>query len=114
VEIKGPKLVPVDANPTYSARVEWSANGNTSLASQVVSPVGTDIHYRWELFDITTYAKNELAKDPASTRDAAAKEPEKTLDERIEEFKASKRGSGENVTGMGGANREFKREFEDW
>src|SRR5262249_12153548 len=33
---------------------------------------------------------------------------------RIEEYKRSKVGTGTDVTGMGGANREFAREFEDW
>ena len=109
----GPKLVPVDASPTYSAKIDWSANGNYSLASQVISQVGNSIHYRWERFDITEYAKQKIAKDPAATKDANAK-PEKTLDERIEEFKKSKVGSGEDVTGSTAARREFKREFEDW
>ncbi|MCB0200868.1 MAG: DUF4157 domain-containing protein [Anaerolineae bacterium] len=114
VAAQGPKLVPTDSSPTYSAKVDWTANGNYTIASQVISQVGETIHYRWELFDITRYAKQQMAKDPASTKDGAAPTPEKSLEERIEEFKKSKAGTGTDVTGMGAANREFSREFEDW
>lgn len=114
VSVDGPKLVPVDSDPTFSAKIDWSANANYSLSSQVISQVGNSIHYKWELFDITQYAKKQLAADPAGTRQAAGAKPEKTLDERIADFTKSKRGAGTDVTGMGGANREFNREFEDW
>lgn len=115
VALEGPKLVPVDADPTFEAKVDWSANGNFSVTSQVISQVGEDIHYRWELFDITKYARQQEAKAAAKkeTGDAAAPAA-KTLDERIKDFTASKRGAGKDVTGIGGANREFAREFEDW
>ncbi|MDX1908575.1 MAG: hypothetical protein SF053_16175 [Bacteroidia bacterium] len=112
VSMEGPKLVPVDADPTYSAKIDWAANGNSSTANQVISQIGQTIHYKWELFDITQYAKKQIAKDPAGTKDGA--KPEQTLEQRIEAFKNAKSGTGKDVTGMGGANREFKREFEDW
>jgi hypothetical protein len=114
VSMEGPKLVPIDSDPTYAAKVDWTANGNFSLASQVISQVGETIYYKWELFDITQYARKQLAKDPAGTKESGSEKPEKTLDQRIEDFKKSKSGTGTDVTGMGGANREFNREFEDW
>jgi uncharacterized protein (DUF2267 family) len=115
VSIEGPKLVPVDADPTYSAKIDWSANGNFSVTNQVISQVGNTIHYRWELCDITKYAKKQAAENAAAAKkDDPAVKPEKTLDERIEDFKKSKVGTGKDVTGMGGAKREFAREFEDW
>lgn len=114
ITLEGPKLVPSDSRPSFTAKVEWSANGNYSLTSQVISQVGSDIHYRWELFDITQYAKAQLTKDPAHAKADATAAPEKSLDERIDEFTHAKAGSGTDVTGMGGANREFEREFEDW
>jgi uncharacterized protein DUF4157 len=114
VTMEGPKLAPVNSDPTFSAKVDWTANANYTLASQVISQVGETIHYKWELFDITQYAKKELAKDPAPTKDDSAAKPKKSLEERIENFKTSKAGTGADVTGMGGANREFSREFEDW
>ena len=115
VKLEGPKLVPVDADPMFEAMVDWSANGNWNMASQVISQVGEDIHYRWELFNITEYANNQEAKAAGKKRpDDPAAPPRKTLDERIKEFTESKRGAGTDVTGMGGANREFAREFEDW
>ncbi len=114
VSVNGPKLVPVDSDPTFSAKVDWTANGNFSLASQVISQVGENIHYKWERYDITKYARQQIATDPASTKDDPTKKPEKTLDQRIEEFKRAKVGTGTDVTGSGGARREFRREFEDW
>jgi hypothetical protein len=114
VSVDGPPLAPIHSDPTYSARVDWSAHGNYSVASQAISQIGETIHYKWELFDITEHATKELARDPAATKADIATKPEKTLKERVEEFKASKAGTGTDVTGMGGANREFSREFEDW
>jgi hypothetical protein len=114
VKVEGPKLVPVDADPTFEAKVDWSAHGNTSTASQVISQVGENIHYRWELFDITGYANEQAGKNEKIRPNDPAATPRKTVDERIKEFTESKRGTGTNVTGMGGANREFAREFEDW
>jgi hypothetical protein len=113
VSVDGPKLVPI-SKPTYSAKIDWTAHTNYSQASQVISQVGETINYRWELYDVTKYAKQQMAKDPAATKEDAAAKPEKSLDERIEDFKKSKVGTGTDVTGMGGANREFSREFEDW
>lgn len=113
VSVDGPRLVPVDADPTFSAHVDWSANGNFSFAAQVISQIGETIHYRWERYDITKYARQQLAADPAG---AAAKPPgaEKKLDQRIAEFTTAKAGSGTDVTGTGGARHEFARELDDW
>ncbi|SCL34944.1 protein of unknown function [Micromonospora rhizosphaerae] len=113
VSIEGPKLVPIEANPTYSSKVDWTANGNFSVAAQVISQVGETIHYRWERFDITKYARQQLAANPVGT---APPPPgaEKTLDQRIAEFTGAKAGAGTDVTGMGGAKHEFAREFDDW
>ena len=101
VSVDGPKLVPVNADPTFSAAVDWSANGNFSVAARVISQIGETIHYRWERYDITKYARQQLAADPAG---AAVKPPgaEKTLDQRIAEFTAAKAGAGTDVTGTGG------------
>ncbi|MFL0287314.1 DUF4157 domain-containing protein [Mycobacterium sp. SMC-21] len=114
VTVEGPKLVTVDSDPTFTAKVQWSANGNYSFASQVITQVGNDIRYRWEKFDITEYAKAQIKKDPSHAAADANAAPEKTLNERIDEFTHAKAGAGTDVTGMGGANREFSREFEDW
>jgi uncharacterized protein DUF4157 len=113
VSVEGPKLAPIDSDPTYAAKVDWSAGGG-SVAAMAISQVGETIHYKWELFDITQYAEKAIAKDPAGAKTVTDAPPEKTLDQRIEEFKTSKAGAGKDVTGIGGANREFTREFEDW
>lgn len=114
VSMDGPKLVPVNADPTFISKIDWGANGNYSLSSQVISQVGESIHYRWERFDITQYARKKVAKDPAGTKTDPSAKPEKTLDQRVADYQASKSGSGTNVTGTGGARHEFKREFDDW
>jgi len=116
VSVEGPKLVPRDSSPTFSAKVDWTANGNWSnTTAQVISQVGENIHYRWEYFDITAYAKAQLAKDAAGTKAVDPKAPpEKTLDQRIADFTTSQRGSGTDVTGSAAARREFSRDFEDW
>ncbi|WP_406409328.1 DUF4157 domain-containing protein [Streptomyces sp. NBC_01643] len=114
VSIEGPKMVPIDSSPTYSAKVDWSANGNYTVAAQAFSQVGESIHYVWEYFDITKYARQQIAKDPAHTKDQPADETKRTLDQRIEDFKAATPGEGTDVTGTKAARREFRREFEDW
>ena len=111
VAVEGPRLAPIGSNPTYVAKVDWSANGNWTVTSQALTQVGETIHYKWELFDISTHAKKELAANPANAEGVTAT---KSLDQRVEEFKTAKAGAGKDVTGMGGANREFRREFEDW
>ena len=114
VSVDGPKLVPVNADPTYISKIDWGSNGNYTMLSQAISQVGETIHYRWERFDITQYAKKKLAKDPAGTKADPSAKPEKTLDQRVADYQASKAGSGTNVTGTGGARFEFRREFDDW
>jgi hypothetical protein len=115
VTLEGPKLVPVNANPTFEAKIDWTQGGSYGFAAQVISQVGENIHYRWELFNVTEHVKKEQAKAAKKKKtDKGAPPPPKTLDERIKEFTASRQGTGEDVTGMGGANREFRREFEDW
>lgn len=114
VKVEGPKLAPVDSTPTYSAKIDWSAGGGYSTQAQALAQLGETIHYKWERFDITQYAKQAIAKDPAKAADDPANKPEKTLDQRIEEFKTSQEGSGSDVTGTGAAQRNFTREFEDW
>ncbi|MCW3819197.1 hypothetical protein ONA91_32625 [Micromonospora sp. DR5-3] len=113
VSIDGPKLVPNDSSPTYTAKIDWSANGNFSLASQVITQVGESIHYQWEYFDITKYARKQIAKDPAHSKDQGTDEG-RTTEQHIEDFKTAKRGAGTDVTGTVAAQREFRREFEDW
>ena len=111
VSMDGPRLVPRDSSPTFSSKINWTANGNWSVQSQVISQIGESIHYRWEYFDITQYARQQAKQDPAHARD----DPEaKTLQQHIDEFTTSKRGSGTDVTGTAAARREFSREFEDW
>lgn len=127
VTVDGPKLVPRDSSPTFSAKVDWAANGNYSLASQVISQVGETIHYRWELFDITAHAKKQAAatlakakaaaaaaKAPPGTAPAPAKDDGPTLEQKVDELKGSAVGTGTDVTGMDAGNREFRREFENW
>ncbi len=114
VSITGPKLVPVDANPTYSATIDWGANGNYSMMSQAISQVGETIHYRWESFDITRYAEEQAAKETAKARGEKVDESGMSYEARLERLKSSAVGSGKDVTGMGGANHEFKRAFGDW
>ncbi|MCU1444324.1 MAG: hypothetical protein JWQ59_2474 [Cryobacterium sp.] len=114
VSVDGPKLVPVNADPTYVSRIDWGANGNYSVSSQAISQIGESIHYRWERFDITQYARKKLAQDHARAKADSTATPEKTLDQRIADYTASKAGSGTDVTGTGGARHEFRREFDDW
>ncbi|MGH8081600.1 MAG: hypothetical protein ACREP7_13580, partial [Lysobacter sp.] len=114
VKVTGPKLVPIDSNPTYTATVDWSANGNNSMGSQTISQLGETIHYRWESFNITQYAEEALAKKTAEDKKGAAAPSGLSYEERLENLKNAKVGAGEDVTGMGGANREFHREFEHW
>ncbi len=70
VSVTGPKLVPVNANPTYSATIDWGANGNYNMASQAISQIGETIHYRWESFDVTQYAEQQANKDKAKQKGA--------------------------------------------
>ncbi|MDG2524155.1 DUF4157 domain-containing protein [Stenotrophomonas sp. HITSZ_GD] len=114
VSVTGPKLVPVNANPTYSATIDWGANGNYSVMSQAISQVGETIHYRWESFDITRYAEEQAAKETAEARGEKVDESGMSYEARLERLKSSAVGSGKDVTGMGGANHEFKRAFGDW
>ncbi|MET9019911.1 DUF4157 domain-containing protein [Actinopolymorpha sp. NPDC004070] len=116
VGIEGPKLAPTDSSPTFSAKVDWSANGNWSWQSQAITQVGESIHYQWDYFDITSYARKQIAKDPAHTKDPHGSAPGegRTLDQNIADFTSAKRGAGTDVTGTAAARREFRREFEDW
>lgn len=114
VSVSGPKLVPVDANPTYSATIDWGANGNYSVMSQAISQIGETIHYRWETFDITKYADEQAAKETAKARGEKVDESGLSYEARLERLQSSAVGSGKDVTGMGGANHEFKRAFGDW
>lgn len=114
VSIEGPKIVPSDSSPTYAAKVDWAAHGNYTVAAQAISQVGESIHYVWEYFDITTYARRQIAKDPAHTRDRPAGGTERSLQQHIDDFTTAKLGEGTDVTGTDAARREFRREFEDW
>ncbi len=114
VTMTGPKLVPVDSSPTFDAKIDWAANANYTLASQVISQVGETIHYKWERYDITKYAKEQIAKTTAGTKPDPNDKPRRTLNDRIEEFKTAKEGTGKDVTGTDAAKREFSREFEYW
>lgn len=114
VSVAGPKLVPIDANPTYSATIDWGANGNYSVMSQAISQVGETIHYRWESFDITRYAEEQAAKETAKARGEKVDESGLSYEARLARLQSSAVGSGQDVTGMGGANHEFKRAFGDW
>ena len=83
VSMTGLRLVPRDSSPTFSAKIDWTANGNYSLASQVITQVGSDIHYVWELFDITDYAQKKIDRDVAGTTDPADEfEPDDATKER--------------------------------
>jgi len=114
VSVTGPKLVPVDAKPTYSATIDWGANGNYSMASQAISQIGETIHYRWESFDVTQYAEAQSRKDKAKQKGEAVDESGPSYEEKLEQLKHAEKGAGKNVTGMGGANDEFNRAFGDW
>jgi hypothetical protein len=114
VSIQGPKMVPTDSSPTYIAKIDWSANGNYTVAAQAFTQVGESIHYVWEYFNITEYAHQQMAKDPARTKEQPADPEAKTLEQHIEDYTTAKRGAGTDVTGTKAARREFRREFEDW
>ena len=64
VKVEGPQLAPVDSDPTFAAKVDWSANQNYTVAAQAISQIGETIHYKWELFDITEHAKTEIREGP--------------------------------------------------
>jgi hypothetical protein len=181
VTMDGPKMQPLDADGTFGAKINWAANGRDSLSSQVITQVGTSIHYRWEVFDVTKYAKENEAKtvaralatkamiakvagtgavpvdDPKATVGSAKTAPgpsntpapvapaapaaapagapaapagtpaapgatpaapgatpaEPSYEDILDQKTHSGSGSGTDVTGMGGANREFRREFEN-
>lgn len=72
VSMDGPRLQPAGSDGAFSARINWAANGNDTLSSQVISAVGTHIHYRWEVFDITQFAKQHQAKVAAQARQTQA------------------------------------------
>jgi hypothetical protein len=114
VSVTGPKLVPVDANPTYSATIDWGANGNWNMASQAISQIGETIHYRWESFDVTQYAEQQAKKDSAKNKGEKVDESGPNYEEKLEELTHGRKGAGKDVTGMGGANHEFNRAFGDW
>ncbi|MEO8272455.1 MAG: hypothetical protein ABI620_00135 [Chloroflexota bacterium] len=80
VSMDGPRMQPADSDGAFSARINWAANGNDSFSSQVVSAVGTYIHYRWEMFDITAFAKKNQEKLVAQA--AQTKAIIKAADER--------------------------------
>lgn len=114
VSVTGPKLVPVNANPTYSATIDWGANGNYSMASQAISQIGETIHYRWESFDVTQYAEQQANKDKAKQKGEKVDDSGPSYEERLAQLQHAKKGAGKDVTGMGGANHEFNRAFSDW
>ena len=170
VTMDGPKMLPVGGTGNYSANVNWAANGSDQL-SMVSSQIGSSIHYRWEVFNITTQAKAEaerqakkareakaaiqalmgqgLMPDAAAgqtqtavrsdvagkagggtgantqpktgTTDPTAPPPGKTDEDEnkyADEIAARRRAmagtmGGDDVTGLGGANVEFQREFKN-
>ncbi|WP_313341534.1 DUF4157 domain-containing protein [Stenotrophomonas sp.] len=114
VSMTGPKLVPVDANPTYSATIDWGANGNWNMASQAISQIGETIHYRWECFDVTQYAEQQGKKDIARIKGEKVDESGPSYEEKLEALTHATKGAGKDVTGMGGASHEFNRAFNDW
>lgn len=57
VNMDGPRMQPADSKGAFSARINWAANNNNAFSDQVISAVGNYIHYRWEVFDITEFAK---------------------------------------------------------
>ncbi|HEY9254752.1 MAG TPA: DUF4157 domain-containing protein, partial [Stenotrophomonas sp.] len=114
VSVTGPKLVPVDANPTYSATIDWGANGNNNTALQAISQIGETIHYRWESFDVTQYAEQQANKDKAKQKGEKVDDSGPSYEERLAQLQHAKKGAGKDVTGMGGANHEFNRAFSDW
>jgi hypothetical protein len=60
VSLDGPKMQPTNSTGTFDARINWAAQGD-SASGQVIAAVGTDIHYRWEVFDVTAYAKKHAS-----------------------------------------------------
>ena len=75
VHLEGPRIAPIGATPTFSAKIDWTANANYSLTSQVISQVGEDIHYRWEMFDVTKYSARMIAADPGARHGRIAESP---------------------------------------
>lgn len=72
VSMDGPKLQPADSEGVFSARINWAANGNTTTAAQAISAVGNYIHYRWEVFDVTQFAKKQAAATERQARQTQA------------------------------------------
>lgn len=80
VTMDGPRLQPSGSDGAFSTRINWAANGNDAGSDQVIAAVGNYIHYRWEVFDVTEYAKRNQAKiaaQSAATLAAIAKADEK-------------------------------------
>jgi hypothetical protein len=80
VTMDGPRLQPSGSEGAFSTRINWAANGNDAGSDQVIAAVGNYIHYRWEVFDVTEYAKRNQAKIAAqaeATKAAIAKADEK-------------------------------------
>jgi hypothetical protein len=120
VTVSGPKLVPVDSSPTFDAKIDWSAGGGYSPAAQALAQIGTTIYYRWELIDITAKAKAAMAADAAAAAKAAKDPPTDqpppppALKVETDRLKQSGDRTGKDVTGTDAAQREWRREFEDW
>ncbi len=72
VTMDGPRLQPADSEGTFSSRINWAANNNNAFSDQVISAVGNYIHYRWEVFDITEFARRNEAKIAAQAAQTKA------------------------------------------
>jgi hypothetical protein len=71
VTMEGPKTLPIGGQGTFAATTNWAANGSNKI-DMVTAQMGNDIHYRWELFDITAQAKKEADKQAERARQAKA------------------------------------------
>ena len=71
VTMDGPKALPIGGKGTFLANINWQAQGGGTLGA-VTAQMGNDIHYRWEVFDITAAAKREAEKQAERAKQAKA------------------------------------------
>jgi hypothetical protein len=103
VTIEGPEMVPLGGDALFAANINWAANGS-DLLSMVTSQIGTYIHYRWEMYDVTAFAKAKKQKtvDQANALKAAIAADQKKPD-------AAAGGTGGPAAGgKGGAGADAK------
>lgn len=72
VAIQGPKMLNIGGVAPFAAKINWAAN-DSSMIGMVSAQIGTQIHYRWELFDVSAAADRHKAKSLAQAKETEAK-----------------------------------------